>query len=491
MDFKDNQTSFLERIREYAIAKPMHDALVSDDRAITYKELFQLVMQGVSTLEGRNIGKSSVVGLSVEDQMTHLIISLSLLALGAKQITLASHDSEATRMELAKFVGVTEVITQNSRYQLEGVGSLAISATMFLEQTVKQKGEFDHDVVASHDEQIYLRTSGTTDGVCVVGYSQHQLSLQAPRLEGIEKRRLLKLASIEHNNSKRHRLFCVYQGGANIFRHADSLVGIVQFCGFHKVSSLDVTRMHIADLLRTHSKNNLRFPKGVKIISAGSGVPSELRKAMIEVVSDEFYVRYGATECGSIALASPEHHYIEGAVGRVVDGVEVEIVGLDNKVLPVGSIGEVRIKAEGVADNYYANTKKTAVSFRNGWFYPGDSGSFNEDGVLIIHGRHDDMMIMNGLNIFPSEIESSLEQHSLVRSAVAVAIPSTVHGEIPVAVVELVDEAEVSMLELKAYAREKLALKAPRKIVVLPIIPYSKAGKVDKRKIVKMFQKQI
>jgi len=490
MDVKENQTCFLGMIRQHALANPKHDALVSEDGRITYEELYQLVMQGVLTLKDCNIAESSVVGLTVKNQMTHLIISLALLALGAKQITLASHDTDSTRMKLAKFVGVTDVITQDGEYQLEGLGLVVISTAMFLEQRVGQKGQPDQDIIASHDEQIYLKTSGTTGVACVVGYSQQQLTLQASRLEGLENRRLLKLASIEHNNSKRHYLFCIYQGGTNIFRHKDSLIDIVTFTHSYNVTLLELTRMHIADLLRQHEEHSLRFPKGLRVISAGSMVPKELRKDMVDIVPGGFYVRYGATECGSVALASPEHHDIEGAVGRVMDGVEVEVVGLGNKRLPVGSIGEVRIKANGVVSNYHANIEKTAVKFRDGWFYPGDSGSFQEDGVLIIHGRQDDMMIMNGLNIFPSEIESALEQHSLVRSAAAVAIPSMVHGEIPVAVVELVDKAKISAVELKVYAREKLALKAPRKVLVIPKIPYSNAGKVDKREVLKTFKQQ-
>ncbi len=88
------------------------------------------------------------------------------------------------------------------------------------------------------------------------------------------------------------------------------------------------------------------------------------------------------------------------------------------------------------------------------------------------------MMNLNGIKIFPAEIERVLEEHPAVRAAAAFAKASVAHGDIPVAAVELHDAAEVGVGELMASVRASLGERAPRKIVVVDALPRSAAGKI-------------
>jgi acyl-CoA synthetase (AMP-forming)/AMP-acid ligase II len=99
--------------------------------------------------------------------------------------------------------------------------------------------------------------------------------------------------------------------------------------------------------------------------------------------------------------------------------------------------------------------------FRDGWFEPGDLATLDVDGQLVIHGRADDMMIMNGINIYPVEIERILERHPAVETAAAFPLPSGVHGQIPVAAVELRAGMRCAGGELVAFARDALGVRAP------------------------------
>jgi len=481
------EVSFIEKVFEHVTLQPNHDALVTDDSCISFEGLFQLILQGVLTLRKYKITEKSVVGISIKDETTHLIISLSLLALGAKQISLACHDTKTFRQELANFVGVTEIISLNKEYKLDGIELVLVGSSTF----IKINGFFEKSsVIVSQpltDEQVYLRTSGTSGAVGIVGLSQQQLAQQSFRFEDVKIQRLLKLASVEHNNGKKHRLFCVYQGGTNVFIKPGSLTNISNVCRKYKVTQLEVTRMHLSDLIYLSINNKTRFPAEIKVICAGSFVPLELRKEIRQKVTNSLFVRYGATEFGSIALCAPLSNKITGSKADIIKGVELEIIDGD-KVLPSGVIGEVRIKGKGMVSSYFKNPEKSKKSFRNGWFYPGDLGCFQEDGSLILHSRKDDMMILNGVNVFPSEIEVLLECHPDVRIAVVVPILSKIHGDIPVAVVELKNFTKVSAAELKKFARDNLALKAPRKIIILSSIPYNKSGKVNKLEIMKLFQ---
>ncbi len=185
---------------------------------------------------------------------------------------------------------------------------------------------------------------------------------------------------------------------------------------------------------------------------------------------------------------SPGEHDEAESVGRPLPGVELEVLDANGAGVAAGSPGQIRLRAAGMATGYVGNPSETARRFRNGWFYPGDMGTLRADGSLIVHGRQDDMMILNGLNIFPTEIERLLERHPAVKVAAALPLASRAHGQIPVAAVELRPEATCTALELQAFAREHLALRAPRRILILPALPRNSQGKILRREISLAFQ---
>lgn len=97
------------------------------------------------------------------------------------------------------------------------------------------------------------------------------------------------------------------------------------------------------------------------------------------------------------------------------------------------------------------------------------------------------MIILNGLNIFPAEIERLLETHPDVDCVAALGLPSQVHGQIPVAAVTLKSGVSVTAVELRGFVRESLGLRAPRRIIVLESFPRNPQGKVLKSELLKLF----
>jgi acyl-coenzyme A synthetase/AMP-(fatty) acid ligase len=93
------------------------------------------------------------------------------------------------------------------------------------------------------------------------------------------------------------------------------------------------------------------------------------------------------------------------------------------------------------------------------------------------------MMMLNGINIFPAEIERILEEHPAVRSAAAFPIPSATYGDIPAAAVELNGTMPADAPALARYARERLGVRAPRKVLIVDALPRNANGKVVKREL--------
>jgi long-chain acyl-CoA synthetase len=471
-------SSFLERLSQHADRRPQHAAVVTASVTLNYGDLLRRVQAGLEYFRGQGIVPGAVVGLTLEDEVDHLIATLSLMAAGAGQITLATHDTPMLRARLAERVDVSHVVAASDAYRVSGTAFIQFPRQEVASSTLAA------EVPAALGSTLFLKTSGTTGDMNIVAFREEQIAAQAHRHDDYADERLLRLASIEHNNSKRHRLYCVWAGGTNVFRPREA-TDIVDYSLRHAVSCLDISRMHASDLAASHNAHELG---GIKLRTGGSEVPFDVRCRIQDQVTRNLYVRYAATECGGIAMARPGEHDAEATVGRLLDDVELQIVDADDKSLPPGSVGEIRLRAPGMATEYFDSPDDSARRFRHNWFYPGDVGYLRADGQLVIQGRKDDMIILNGLNICPAEIERVLESHPAVSVAAALSLPSRVHGQIPVAAVELHPNAIVTTSELQHYARQHLALRTPRRILILARLPRNSQGKIMRRELRPAFQ---
>lgn len=467
-------TGLIARLAEHARQRPHHAAVVAPAGSLDYRTLLARVEAGAAFLSAQGLGADSVVGLTIDDELEHLVATLALLRLGTRQIVLATHDAEPLRARIAARVGVTcRLLGSRDADTAAGTAVLRWPGADLPPAPAPQG--------TPAGGRLYLKTSGTTGDMNIVAFDEAQLAAQAERHADYRDERLLRVASIEHNNSKRHRLYCVWAGGSNVFRPESG--ELVDFALRERVSCLDISRMHAADLAATPGAERLA---GLKLRTGGSAVPQGVRRAVLERVTPALYVRYAATECGAIAMALPGEHDADEVAGRPLPGVELEVVDAEERPQPPGCGGAIRLRAPGMAEGYLDNPQQTAQRFRDGWFYPGDMGLLRSDGRLVVLGRQDDMIVLNGLNIFPAEIERVLEAHPGVAEAAAFPWPSVVHGQIPVAAVVLRPGADVGSAELQRHAREHLGLRAPRRVLMLEQLPRNPQGKTMKTALAAM-----
>ncbi|WP_423067603.1 class I adenylate-forming enzyme family protein [Devosia sp. CN2-171] len=461
---------FVARLREHG-ARAGRAAIVADGKSLDWPALVVRVGRETAALRAAGIGPGTTVGISIADEVEHFVASLALIGAGAWQIALATHDTEQEREEVADRARVTHVLLGQQGEPRTGSGP---HLSWPLDPGV--------DIPDGPEGGVFLRTSGTTGSSNIVPLTAADLLVQAARNLEYADGRLLRPASIEHNNSKRHRLYCAAMGGTNIFR-PEGKYDVAEFCRRSNVTTLDLALMQAADLA-SMPRSGL---EGVDVRVSGSAIPYGVRAKIEQNLTRRLYVRYGSTESGTVSVAGPGEHDDTESVGRVVAGLELEIVDGDGRPLPRGDAGQIRMRGEGIAPGYFEGPEQTAKRYRDGWYWPGDLGTFRPDGSLQILGRADDMINLNGINIFPSEIERVLEQHPDVRVAAALPLSSAVHGQIPVAAVELHEGGLVTDRELVAYAREHLALRAPRRIIILGKLPRNSQGKILRREIVAAF----
>jgi acyl-coenzyme A synthetase/AMP-(fatty) acid ligase len=263
---------------------------------------------------------------------------------------------------------------------------------------------------------------------------------------------------------------------------ADPLrVGIREACAAYGVTWLGLAAIHARALV---GDGGGALPSGINIRMGGSAVPQRLRRDILTVLGPRLFVGYGTSEIGSIATAGPEDHVGEAdTLGTVHNGVELEIVDGEDRQVPSGAAGFVRVRSAGMPHAYHDDEAATVKAFRGGWFYPGDMARREADGRLCFEGRADDMMILASINIFPAEIERAVEDLPGVVESAAFAMKSAEFGDIPMLAVVGRDIAADAVL---AHARRVLGLRAPRKVFMVDALPRGREGKVRRRELQKL-----
>lgn len=223
--------------------------------------------------------------------------------------------------------------------------------------------------------------------------------------------------------------------------------------------------------------DTLRFVR-----SCSSALSPALRERSEQVYGAPMLEAYGMTEASHQVTSNPlpPARRVPGSVG-VATGTEVRVVDRLRGLLPEGSAGEVVIRGPGVTPGYRNNPQANAEAFFDGWFRTGDLGVM-EGGHLRLEGRLKEMILRGGENISPAEIEDVLRAHPAVADAVCFGVEDERYGEEVAAAVVLSGVVDERLL--RAHCRERLAaFKVPKTIHILPSIPRTPTGKLQRRRV--------
>jgi len=246
----------------------------------------------------------------------------------------------------------------------------------------------------------------------------------------------------------------------------------------------------LADYAKMKGLKSLKFP-ALRIISS-SGAP--LQPALKTQVEDLFgmvlHNGYGVTECSpNISQAVVGERRSDTSVGRVLPGVEVQLVGPNRKPVADGQVGELWVRGPNLMKGYYRAPEETADAINSdGWFNTRDLARV-QDGYLFIEGRTKELIVRFGENVYPAEVEAVLNAHpAVMRSAViGRSVGGTEGGEEVVAFVQLKPGLSVAETELAQHAAQHLApYKRPSHILLVPDMPVTLTGKVVKSELTKL-----
>ncbi|WP_227996712.1 AMP-binding protein [Nocardia australiensis] len=172
--------------------------------------------------------------------------------------------------------------------------------------------------------------------------------------------------------------------------------------------------------------------------------------------------------------------------GLPVPGTEVLIVDESGEPVPVGQEGQIIVRSPSILTRYYGNPESTARTLREGWLQTGDIGKLNDRGALHYLARNKEMIKVNGMSVFPSEVEALLMLHPQVQTVGVVPKPDPRRGQVPLAYVQLVPESDVEAGELRTWATRNMATYKVPEIRILDALPMTATGKVRKGELFTM-----
>jgi long-chain acyl-CoA synthetase len=223
------------------------------------------------------------------------------------------------------------------------------------------------------------------------------------------------------------------------------------------------------------------FASVVRCVAGGDKISAELEQEFHALTGNAIEELYGMTETGTATYNPHGPMNRIGSMGQLGPGYTAQVRGDDGTELPAGTIGQLWIKSPTTMIGYWQRPDATAEVLVDGWLDTGDVVSADEQQYLWFRGRKKQIIVHDGSNICPQEVEESLLEHPAVASAGVIGVHDLVHGENVRAYVALrAGVAPPTVAELIQFSKARVGYKAPDEIVVLDELPVSPGGKVDR-----------
>jgi len=231
---------------------------------------------------------------------------------------------------------------------------------------------------------------------------------------------------------------------------------------------------------RSYDLSTLRI-----VFVSGSQLGAELATRATKRLGPVIYNLYGSTEVAFATIARPADLEINPAtVGPIVKGAKVKILDEQGNELPQGQVGRIFVGNAMPFEGYTGGGGKQII---DGLLSSGDLGYFDDNGLLYVSGRDDEMIVSGGENVFPAEVEDLISGHPDVVEATALGVDDQEFGARLRAFVVKQKDSSIDEDAIKVYVREHLArYKVPREVIFLDELPRNPTGKILKRELRKI-----
>lgn len=503
---------------------------------INYVELREQVDRLAGGLAGLRIGKGDRVGIVLPNLPANVVATFATLRLGAVvvQADVASTAEELARqledagcvavvglaprvddlravadrvptLEHVIVTGIEEWLPLKQRLVFPLLGRFRgtyrrvtpTDGVVRLADLLEQSGPMAEQTDVAPDDPAVLQYTGGTTGVSKGVVLTHgnliansfQARLWLPDIQA-GKERVLAVLPFSHVYGLTLGMFMAMLSAATLVLQTwfepEETLGIIDEVG----PTIFPAVPRIYDALASHprvGRHNLRSIRAC--VSGAASLPAQVARRFEELTGGA-RVRegYGLSETSPLTHANPIYgRWRLGSIGLPVTDTVAIVVdpGDPSRLVDQGEVGELAIHGPQVMAGYWNAPEETAEVLRDGWLLTGDLATVDEDGFFTIVDRKKDVVVLpNGHNVYPVEVEEVLRRHPAVAQAAVIGVSDFDHGDWVKAYVVLHDRVDVSVEELDEHCRIHLiGYKIPKEIEVRDQLPVTGIGKVLRREL--------
>lgn len=325
-----------------------------------------------------------------------------------------------------------------------------------------------------------VMTSGTTGHAKAVPFSVDLLFARLANVPAYwaSSKPELNLMSISSIGGFMSAFFALLQG--NAFFHYKSAGDVIALIERFGIVNLSGSPVQLSELAKQVAMTGKSVP--LELVRSAGGMLSEVLCDMLRKCFGARIMNvYGSTEAGgTTAIWADPHRPQQSVAGLRLPNAVLQIVDDTHQVLPAGAVGMVRVRSPNAVKGYFRNDTATQASFHDGWFYPGDTGMLDANGLLVLTGRVSEIINCGGVKLDPVTMDE------FVRAYPGVADGAT-FGHMNAQGVQQVAAAVVVAdgFDFKAFQRDLIVhfgrQTAPATLVSLKQIPRNAMGKVQRQ----------
>jgi len=486
---------------------PHRVAVIDDEGAMTFRELDDSVNAVANCMVAMGVEGGNGVAILARNHRWFVIANYAAARVGARIVLLNTEFSGPQIADVADREGARLLIyddeyapvVSQANFELGRLRALGTNPDRdepsgatdeTLAEVIARSSKEPAPKPTKHSSLVIL-TSGTTG--TPKGATRHAPPTLAP-IGGILSHVPFKSGEVTslpspmfHALGYLHGTLAMALGSTLLLRRRFRPLTIVEDIEKYGATALVVVPVMLSRILdaldnadRGYDMSTLRI-----VFVSGSQLGAELATRATKRLGPVIYNLYGSTEVAFATIARPADLEINPAtVGPIVKGAKVKILDEQGNELPQGQVGRIFVGNAMPFEGYTGGGGKQII---DGLLSSGDLGYFDDNGLLYVSGRDDEMIVSGGENVFPAEVEDLISGHPDVVEATALGVDDQEFGARLRAFVVKQKDSSIDEDAIKVYVREHLArYKVPREVIFLDELPRNPTGKILKRELRKI-----
>jgi acyl-coenzyme A synthetase/AMP-(fatty) acid ligase len=450
--------------------------------AMTYAQLEFMLNALTRAVLALGFQRGQVVGVLIGNKILHIVLSLALARIGVVTVSCRGRS-------LPKELGAVAAM-------IETAGPFANVDRIIPVDREWTRGDGarldDAQFTTKGDELCrIILTSGSTGLAKGVAFSHSKMFEKNARLDYTRLDRWSRSArmfcdlGLSSSLGFYYVLYMLSRGGMIMFLGEDT-VGTLQALNLFGMENMATSPYGLAEYLKFYEAEPAFHCNFDHILVAGGALTKQLAARAWARMSPNLITTYGAAETGAVASGDARiTTEVPGAVGFILPEAALEIVDVDDRPLPRGKEGVVRVRTAQAAEGYFGDPETSARHFRDGWFYPGDFGYLRDDNLLVVGGREETRLNIGGDKINPEIVEEVVAAFPAIADCAVISVANDLGIEEIQALI--VPRTVFDESDLRKHCGARLQrIFNPVRFIAVKKIPRNDMAKIERGKLAEL-----